>query len=266
MIENMKNDELNMFEIEIGSSRHVFLDERWKCSNACDSFSRLYYIRSGKGFLKYNGKTVEMKGGNVYLIPANCEFSYGCESLEKLYFHISILTVEKYDLLSGVNRICELPFSKQEFSKLLDCYVSDNYFDFLTLKMIIYKTVIDCCKKYGFKKVLVKEYSETVERIMTYIQKNAKINLSVSKISKSLFISESKIRKIFKEETGVTVGRYVDDLIFLKAKRLLGQKEYSIRDISLKLGFCDQFYFSRRFKEKYGKTPSEYRKELFIYY
>lgn len=262
MIEKMRNAEIKMFEMEIGSSGYMFLDEQWKCSNACDSFSRLYYIRNGKGFLKYKGKTVEMKGGNVYLIPANCEFSYGCESIEKLYFHISILTVEKYDLLSGVNRICELPFSEQEFSQLLECYASDNYFDFVKLKMILYKTVLDCCEQYGFKKVLVKEYSETVERIMTYIQHNAKINLSVSEISRSLFLSESKVRKIFKDETGITVGRYVDDQIFLKAKSLLRQKENTIRDISLELGFCDQFYFSRRFKEKYGKTPSEYKKEL----
>lgn len=262
MIEKIRTDKLNMFEMEISASCYVFLDERWKHNNACAPFSRLYYIRNGKGFLKYDDKVIEMKGGNVYLIPANCKFSYGCENIEKLYFHISVLTVEKYDLLSGVNKICELPFPEQEFSHLLDCYASDNYFDFLKLKMIIYKTVIDCCEKYGFKKVLVKEYSETVKKIMTYIQHNAKINLSVSELSKNLFISESKIRKIFKEETGVTVGRYIDDLVFLKAKRLLSKKENSIRDISLKLGFCDQFYFSRRFKEKYNKTPSEYRKEI----
>ena len=28
----------------------------------------------------------------------------------------------------------------------------------------------------------------------------------------------------------------------------------------LDFGFCDQFYFSRRFKMKYGETPQKYRK------
>ena len=33
-----------------------------------------------------------------------------------------------------------------------------------------------------------------------------------------------------------------------------------ISRISERYGFCDQFYFSRRFKEKFGVTPQKYRK------
>lgn len=262
MDEKIKRDELNIFGLEISASCYLFLDENWKHENVCDPFSRLYFIRKGKGFLKCGEEIVEMTGGNVYLVPANCNFSYGCEKLEKLYFHISVSTIEKYDLLSRANRICSLPFSEEEFCLLLKYYSSDNYFELLKLKMILCQTVIDCYDKYAFQKVQIKEYSDTVKKIMTYIQRNAKINLSVSDISKKIFISESKIRQSFKEETGVTVGKYIDDLVFFKAKKMLGKKSISIRDISIRLGFCDQFYFSRRFKEIYNITPSEYRKEI----
>lgn len=91
-----------------------------------------------------------------------------------------------------------------------------------------------------------------------------RLNLSLQEISDALFVSASKIRTDFKKEMGVTIGKYKEDLVFLKAKNLLGMKNVSLKDISDTLGFCDRFYFSRRFKERYKKTPSQYRKEISI--
>ena len=48
--------------------------------------------------------------------------------------------------------------------------------------------------------------------------------------------------------------------VFIQAKKLLANEQLSIAEISTRLGFCDQFYFSRRFKQKFGETPSSFRK------
>ena len=64
------------------------------------------------------------------------------------------------------------------------------------------------------------------------------------------------------EEAGMSQGKYIDNMIFLKAKQMLSDPALTIGQISQKLGFCDQFYFSRRFKENSRQTPSEYRKEM----
>ena len=64
------------------------------------------------------------------------------------------------------------------------------------------------------------------------------------------------------EEAGMSPGKYIDNMIFLKAKQMLSDPALTIGQISQKLGFCDQFYFSRRFKENSRQTPSEYRKEM----
>ena len=105
-------------------------------------------------------------------------------------------------------------------------------------------------------------YSEGIKKAMDYIHRNTRINLSTELVSENLFISKSKLRKDFKKETGISIGKYIDDMVFFKAKRLLSKGYFSINDISQKLGFCDQFYFSRRFKERFGDPPSEYRKKI----
>ena len=61
------------------------------------------------------------------------------------------------------------------------------------------------------------------------------------------------------KETGKTVGQYLDNLLWAEAKRRLLLSDASVRAISEELGFCDQFYFSRRFRQLFGVTPSYYR-------
>ena len=65
---------------------------------------------------------------------------------------------------------------------------------------------------------------------------------------------------IFKKEIGVSVGRYIDDRLMYVAELELRRGEKSINEISDMLGFCDQFYFSRRFSQTYGIPPIKYRK------
>lgn len=256
-------DMMNMLKMDIGQSDYVHLGPEWQHEDVCDPFSRLYFIRKGKGFLKTDEETVTLTGGYVYLVPAGCRFSYGCSQLEKLYFHISLTTVEKFDLLSDIGKIYMLPHSEEKFKELLDCYLSKDYMGLLKLKMLLHKTVLDFSDTYNFAKTPVRQYSELVERVLTFIQKNIRVNLSVAMISKHLFVSESKIRNAFKEEMGIPIGKYMDDLVFFRARQLLAKK-ISIGEISQQLGFCDQFYFSRRFKEKYHQSPAEFRKELLI--
>jgi AraC-like DNA-binding protein len=51
------------------------------------------------------------------------------------------------------------------------------------------------------------------------------------------------------------------DMKLTGAKQILrGDQEYTTARACRKLGFYDQFHFSKRFKEKFGISPSEYRK------
>ena len=59
----------------------------------------------------------------------------------------------------------------------------------------------------------------------------------------------------------MTIGNYIDETILFESEQLLTKSELTVLQISEKFGFCDQFYFSRRFKAKYGDTPQKYRRQ-----
>ncbi len=249
-------------ELIIQRAAFVSLDNKWGFATKGATFSRLYFVTKGSGFLKSGNKYITMLPGNVYLIPPNCDFSCGCERLEKIFFHVLITTIERYDLLSSQKEILSIPFSPQISKDLKALIDSGDYFDIVKIKSILLDTIIKLRDSYKFQEAPIKRYSKHVEEAISFIEKHISVKLKVTDISNELFLSESKLRNSFKSEMNIPIGKYIDDMIFIKAKELLSSHESTVFSVSNELGFCDQFYFSRRFKDKTGITPSEYKKQL----
>lgn len=256
LLEAMRNTNLS-----IDRALFVKLTNKWNFKTAGASHARLYFVTYGEGFLKTEDQYIEMKPGNVYFIPPNCKFSCGCEYMEKVFFHLNISTMEKYDLLFGTDKIYSMPYPTEKVDQIKELLNSETYIDMLKLKSVISETVFLFCEKFSMQKGSVKGYSPLIQSIISFVEENTSIKLTVSDISKALFVSESKIRNAFKEEMNIPIGKYIDDMVFIKAKRLLINPTNTIASASSELGFCDQFYFSRRFKEKFNMTPSKFKSE-----
>lgn len=253
-------DSINSLQIKLFLCNYRILDKNWQSDNVSDPVSRLYYIKSGNGWVKYGDKKVFLEGGKVYLIPSGMEISYGCTKLEKIFFHITVCGFEKTDILSVFSDIYSLPFSESDFDLLLKITNSEDFRDKLRLKQILYSTVMDFFDNFFEGSMPVPEYSDTVKKTILYIQKNLSMSLTCKDIANALFLSPTTIRTMFKKETGMTIGSYIDDLIFSGISNLLANEKISVSEISRKFGFCDAYYLSRRFKEKYKQTPTEYRR------
>jgi transcriptional regulator GlxA family with amidase domain len=60
--------------------------------------------------------------------------------------------------------------------------------------------------------------------------------------------------------TGMPPARFLATRVLDRAAALLVTSRRSLRDIAHACGFCDQFDFSRRFKQTYGIAPTAYRR------
>lgn len=252
---------VNTMRLELLSGAYAKLNNRWACDERSFQFTRLYYIYSGSAELSCNGQTVTMLPGNMYLLPANLPVAYCCpDQLEQLFFHVTLMTPEGFDMLSLVPKICQFPCSQAVLEQLRDFCNSEDYGQLLKFKTLISQTVADCLLAENIP-FPIKPYSQEVLQAMAYIQNNLTLQLSGEQIAQALFISPSRLYKHFKAETGISLGAYQDKLIFYRATLLLAEQHLSLKEISQQLGFCDQYYFSRRFKAQMGTTPSLYRKQ-----
>ncbi len=84
--------------------------------------------------------------------------------------------------------------------------------------------------------------------------------LSVHLIQEKMFMSRSSLYRMMNEKTGLNTQQYVNQFRLEKAKEMLLNEKASISEIAYACGFNSLSYFSRTFKDRFGKSPSEFLK------
>ena len=105
-----------------------------------------------------------------------------------------------------------------------------------------------------------KEVLPVIERIKAIIEGNVTEEMSIKSIAKQVGMSYNYMSYLFKKVTGITVGEYRNELKITRAKKLLLTTDKSIGDIAIDCGFSSSSYFSERFLDSEGMTPTAYRK------
>ena len=85
-------------------------------------------------------------------------------------------------------------------------------------------------------------------------------NLNSEMLAESMCLSKSQLNRKVKSITGINTAAYIKQSRLVHAQILLKDPERTIGDIVLMCGFESASYFTKMFKEKFGVTPSEYRK------
>ena len=106
------------------------------------------------------------------------------------------------------------------------------------------------------------EENPIVQKARKFIDANLNDLPSLEGLADIMGVSPFYLSKLFKEQTGETYINYVTSARLEKAKKLLADDALIIKEISAGVGYNDQNYFSKLFRQKYGETPSEYRQRM----
>lgn len=95
--------------------------------------------------------------------------------------------------------------------------------------------------------------------IRNFLMEHFRENFSILKMVKNLGINYNTAKRVFKKQTGKTINYELMKIRLQQASRLLIQTNISIIDIAIESGFSSHGYFSKKFKEHFGVSPSTYR-------
>ncbi|MBQ9986188.1 MAG: AraC family transcriptional regulator [Oscillospiraceae bacterium] len=101
--------------------------------------------------------------------------------------------------------------------------------------------------------------AEIFENAVRFLNQNTDKTLTVSEISKALYMSEINLQKIFKKYAGVGVMHFFTQLKMTEATILI-KSGIPVGKVASALGFPNQNYFSTVFKRMYGMPPSRLKK------
>ncbi|WP_165972040.1 response regulator [Paenibacillus piri] len=103
-------------------------------------------------------------------------------------------------------------------------------------------------------------HHQIAERVIHYIEHHyMNIDLSLNDISSSVNVSPSYLGAVFKKAKGQNISDLITTVRINKAQELLSHTNLKMMEISEKIGYSNQYYFSACFKKKMGVTPTEYR-------
>lgn len=98
-----------------------------------------------------------------------------------------------------------------------------------------------------------------IKTMLQYVQDHYGEELTTEGIARSAAISRSECLRCFRNMIGTTPIQYVKAYRIQKAAELLRTTDRKIADIGLLCGFQEMSYFAKAFRERKGRTPSQYR-------
>ena len=103
--------------------------------------------------------------------------------------------------------------------------------------------------------------SPAIQNVCEYIRLHIYNSIRLSDLEKETGLNRRTLTMRFKNEVGETIPKYITEKKLEEAKYLLSSSSMSIIEISDLLSFSNQSHLTMRFRERYGVTPNEYRKE-----
>ena len=230
---------------------------------------QLLYITKGKGTFASDGTPERNigKGNLIVLFPGQWhtyspdvqtgwnEYYIGFEgSFIDQFVRNGFLSKEDQVLDIGLNEELVTLFSQALNVAETDKSASQQYLSGILLHII--GMIFSISKNKEFEKDNVAEKMEQAKIIMN---ENVCKEIDPEELAEKLNISYSWFRKTFKKYTGYSPAKYFQELKLRKAKQILKNTSYPVKEICFMIGYTSTEHFSNLFKKNTGLTPLEYR-------
>ena len=242
--------------------------------NRSDNFStedkkiQLFALKNACGeiFAGSNTKlmTETMADGNILLIYEILTELEEQKFFEEVYHRCEVFQsmAEQYlqmNVTSMVGRICGVEAVPEQIEKVYSLiYYSMRYRG---------RAITDTEKSYyqmeDREELVEPEKEQTnqfVRQVKEFVEQNIREELSVEDLAGQVHLNVDYLNRIFKKETGSTLGNYVTLQKMERAKFLLLKTDWSIGDVAAAVGYYNYSSFNRSFKKMTGESPQEWRK------
>ena len=192
----------------------------------------------------------------INLLKAD-RFSVDCYRLMHVYmaqkFHISDVATFNY-IVGELKKI----FISPNYRKAGDCLGVS--FSFANILMELENIQLSHLAKRTEKNMSRTYY--TVKNIANFIDENYAAEFSREEIEKRFYLNFDNANRIFKKYIGQSIAKYRNSVRIRVAKSMMISSSKNFGEIAEEIGFRDQYYFSRVFKQLEGVSPSEYMRRF----
>ena len=223
-------------------------------------------VRSGRGRLLVDGVEFHPAAGDCYLLPLHAECRYASDPddpWEKHWFNFSGLLVPELLRSYRLNDTVLFPglHMADRFSEMLRKLESAPLERRQTLFAgVLTELLADISDRVHTPTGGMKPPSPEGIILRDLLEKHLgapspPLNLLARKIGRS----EAQMLRIFRRDFGISPIAFLLEKKIEQAVLLLRNSSLSVKEIAAMLGFRDEFYFSRTFRDRTGLSPRDFR-------
>jgi AraC-like DNA-binding protein len=101
---------------------------------------------------------------------------------------------------------------------------------------------------------------DALARVMRHVRENLGGRIQLADAAAAAGLSPNYLAHLIRKDTGKTFVDLVTERRMEKARELLAHTAQRIGDIAAAVGFADEAYFARRFRQRYRVTPTQFRR------
>lgn len=225
----------------------------------------LLYCLAGEGWIKSNGKTIQLKPNTGYIIPKNTGHKYGSSlkeawSIYWLHFEGDYAKTFYERFSASSDAAVNIAFDESritlltEIIKLLESDFTDEKIELTHFKLIAFLSSL------SYSNTSNNAISDTISLSITFMKTHLSAILTIEVLANQACYSISRYSELFKQKTGYSPIQFFIRLKIQKSCEYLYFTNLNIKEICKEVGFEDPYYFSRMFKKQISVSPSEYRK------
>jgi len=103
---------------------------------------------------------------------------------------------------------------------------------------------------------------QKLDAVKQYIRRNYCEDIGLNELAEKIEVHPGYLSRLFKQETGCSLNRYIKAYRLEKARELLQNSQMKIHEISKAAGYHNCSYFCQSYREFYGISPEQFRKSM----
>lgn len=227
----------------------------------------LEYVIQGQGHVCCNAQTFHPQAGDVYLLPKGSRHSYHSAPqapFEKIWMNVTGSICDSlyrdYEL-EGAYHFPGCRAAYPLFRQLLAlCEAYDgNGGEIIRTGTLVFHQILQLLHAGRVRRALPE--GGIARQAKAYMDLRVYEKLNVPQMAKDIGISASQLTRLFKKEYHTGPYRYFLQSKLQAACILLRNTSLAVNEISDKLQFADEHYFSAIFKSKMAVSPQTYRRK-----
>ena len=234
----------------------------------CDEYIMIYCI-DGSGWIKYNGEEIILGKHSLFILPPNEPHSYGSDKNNPwniCWCHFKGGQVNMFSSIIG-NKIQMKDADNSRLEDRLDMFdevyqnlemgFNEKNLEYATYCLMHFLASIKYLDQ--FRDIKRVKDNNIVARAIRYMKNNLEEGLSLDDIASFVGYAAPRFNVEFNLKTSTTPMSYYNYLKIQRACSFLQFSDLKIKEIASRLGYYDQFHFSKAFKQQMNMSPKEYR-------